>query len=369
MTSNAGTIDTMNNPDLTIVVLTWNEIELTRRCIASVRANTDVDYELIVVDNGSEPAAAGEVQELADSTILNSSNHGFAAGMNQGLNAATGRLVVFLNNDTEVPRLWASRLVATFDGHADAGIVVPAVTAAGNQISVRSEPGHDIVTLPPFRHLASAVLYLMRRDTAQKLGGWGEEYQIASREDLDLLFKVWCNGLAVLLDERVLVQHVSNATAQSQLPDRDAIWQRNRDVFINKWTTATATDIPRLPSCDMSLFESRLEQAATVAFWMQQRFDLEDALVATRSSTNDRIDKLKSENQGIRRELARLTKVVGQPSRMHRSLAKGWERIRPLVPTTMREKLFSRFRSSYYRANPDKLFDDGRGETPREQDQ
>ena len=45
-------------PLLSIVVLTWNNLALTRAFVDSVRQETDVSYELIIVDNGSEPDAA-----------------------------------------------------------------------------------------------------------------------------------------------------------------------------------------------------------------------------------------------------------------------------------------------------------------------
>jgi GT2 family glycosyltransferase len=348
----------MNPPALSIVVLTWNEIELTRRCLASVRSHTDVPYELIVVDNGSEPAAAVETEALADVAILNPSNRGFAAGMNQGLAAATAPLVAFLNNDTELPRTWASKLVATLDAHPNAGIVLPVVTAAGNQISVRSQPGNDVTTLPPFRHLPSAVIYLMKRDIIQRLGGWGEEFLVASREDLDLLFKVWCSGLDVVLDERVLVDHVSNATARSQLSDRDAIWARNREVFVDKWLAPSPDRIPRLPSCSVTQFTERLEQAATAAFWMKQRFDAEDALAASRSQMRSELASARADAREARHDLARLERSVGQPGWVSRSLGGIWNRMRRFVPASMRQRLFRRFRSSYYRSYPDKLYAD-----------
>ena len=101
----------------------------------------------------------------------------------------------------------------------------------------------------------------MRTGVMRDLGGWGEEYEIASREDLDLLFKTWVNGLGVVLDERVLVEHVSQATAASQLEDRDELWKRNRDVFTAKWTAADPDTIPHIGAVDRAHFDALLEEA------------------------------------------------------------------------------------------------------------
>jgi len=342
-------------PTLSIVVLAWNELPLTTRCVASIRDNTDIAHELILVDNGSEPEAAAAAEGLADIAIRNPENRGFSSGMNQGLAAASGRLIAFVNNDTELPTDWAKRLIETFDGSPRAGIVLPAVTAAGNPISVREEPGSNVVVLPPFRHLPSGVVYLMDRTTMSALGGWGEEYRIASREDLDLLFKVWCNGLDVILDERVLVKHESGVTADRQLPDKAAVWRRNRQVFIDKWSAPSPGTVPRLERCPEEAHAARLQQAATVAYWMQQRFTVEDALDELRVTYQAKIEAERATRRAAVGELARIQRAVGQPGIVGRSAGRLWSTVRRLIPRRIRRLLFGRFRSAYYRAYPEKL--------------
>ena len=66
-------------------------------------ANTDVPYELIIVDNGSEWEAASYACSAADRVIANPENRGFATGMNQGLEMAKGDYIAFCNNDIVMP--------------------------------------------------------------------------------------------------------------------------------------------------------------------------------------------------------------------------------------------------------------------------
>lgn len=259
-------------PRLTVVVLAWDGLEDTQRCVASIRANTDVPYELIIVDNGSGPDAVRYAREAADRSILNEANRGFAPGMNQGLWAGHGEYVAFCNNDTEVPPTWASTLIEDFRTHPDAGIVVPAVTAAGNPCTVRSTPGAGVEVLLPFGEFPSGVLYVMPRDLAQELEGWSEEYPIASAEDLDLCFKVWANGLSVVLDERILVHHVSQATVGAKLDNRDALYRSNLRLFMDKWSSS-APAVPRLERCAPEEFEFNLRRAATAIQWVRRLID------------------------------------------------------------------------------------------------
>jgi GT2 family glycosyltransferase len=271
-------VGTMSEPlDLSIVVLAWNQLELTRRCVASIRDHTDAAYELIIVDNGSEVEAAAWAEAAADTAVLHATNLGFSKGMNAGLHAAQGSAIAFVNNDTTLPAGWASPLLEILESK-HVGIALPAVTAAGNPFAVRTEAGSKRLQVPRFRHLPSGVVYVMDTDVVRALGGWGEEYEIASREDLDLLFKTWVNGLDVVLDEGVLVDHVGQATAEAELEDRDELWKRNRDVFIAKWTAADPDVIPYLGTVDRARFDALLEEARTAAVWMERLFAAEDRI-------------------------------------------------------------------------------------------
>ena len=298
-------MDADRSLDLSVVVLAWDNLDLTRAFVDSIRRNTDVRYELVIVDNGSRAEAAAFARSAADHAILNDENLGFARGMNQGLEAARGELVAFCNNDIEVPREWAARLVETMRSHPKAGIVVPALTNAPNPVTVRSGPGTAIEVLEPFSAPPAGVLYLMRRDMVHALGRWEEEYEIASGEDVDLCFKVWVNDLDIVFDQRVLVDHVGHATA-SRLDDSQQLWATNRQRFLAKWMGET--DPPRLPVCDMERFERNRATARAVAGWMEKYFTIRDrqrARVRTAPSpVHPWLRPLRAAYRGTRRRLA-----------------------------------------------------------------
>lgn len=294
-----------DSPILSVVVLAWDNLDLTRAFVDSVRRNTDVSYELLIVDNGSRPDAAEFARTSADRAILNATNLGFARGMNQGLEVARGEFIAFCNNDTEVPHAWASRLLETLRAHPNAGIVVPAITAAPNPVNVRSQPGDAIEVLDPFSAPPAAVVYVMPRGTMLALGSWEEEYEVASGEDVDLCFKTWVNDLDIVFDERVLVAHVGHATA-AKLDDSVQLWALNRKRFLAKWQGRA--DPPRLATCDPARFERNRSTARAVAGWMEQYFTIRDR---HRGQPSNRASPSAPWLRQARRTARRLQKALG----------------------------------------------------------
>ena len=91
--------------ELSVIVVNWNTRELLRACLASVQKHTaGLDYELIVVDNGSSDGSPAMVREDFPEAVRieNPDNRGFAAANNQGIRAAKGQAVLLLNSDTEL---------------------------------------------------------------------------------------------------------------------------------------------------------------------------------------------------------------------------------------------------------------------------
>lgn len=269
----------MNKPTLSVIVLAWNQIDLTRDCLNSVRSSTGGSYELILVDNGSTDGTAELAQSAADIAVVNDSNLGFAAGHNTGLGKASGNLVAFVNNDTVLPHHWDLPLIEHFTQNPRAGIVLPAVTMAGNPVSVRSEPGRNVKTLLPFGEFPSGVVYVMRTDHLRQLGGWNEDFEKASAEDLDLVFTVWAHGLDVILDTRVLVEHVSQASMR-HVPDLPKLYRRNLEQFLDRWEEGPQG--PTLDTVDRAEYKMNLERAKTAVRWIRRMLDARDEASALR---------------------------------------------------------------------------------------
>ena len=220
---------------LSIITLSYDSLDYTKAFVKSIRKNTTLSYELIIVDNGSEPDTQRWVEENSDQSIIFQENQGFSKGFNEGVKLAQGKYVMMANNDTEFPPDWDKKLVDIIENNPGAGIVTPVYTS-GRKSALRTETGEKILKVFPFRKYPSAVAFLMRRnDLISKFGGWSEKYEIASGEDADLCFKVWKAGYDILIDERVLIIHEGKVTSSSKLEDWQAHFKLNSRQFKKKW--------------------------------------------------------------------------------------------------------------------------------------
>ena len=90
-------------PKLSIIILSWNQKQVLSRCLHSLKPVVcSPDTETIIVDNGSTDNTAAFIRSSYPNIklITNTQNRGVAAARNQGITAATGNLILLLDNDT-----------------------------------------------------------------------------------------------------------------------------------------------------------------------------------------------------------------------------------------------------------------------------
>ena len=252
-------IAAIREPVVSVVVLTYNNLALTEGCLASIEAHSDYPaLEVIVVDNASkdgspdwlrrwvaEPSAAGHRRRL----ILNEENLGFAAGNNVGLAAATGEVLVMLNNDTYVTPGWVRTLCAHLRREPTLGLVGPVTNNIGNEARIeiayrdmdemiarageytRAHPGRRL----PIR-TAAFFCVAMPRSTYERVGGLDEAFGVGFFEDDDYCRRVEAAGLGVACADDVFVHHYLSASFDALAAERKReLFERNRAIYEAKW--------------------------------------------------------------------------------------------------------------------------------------
>lgn len=118
----------LNVPDLSIVIVSYNTVEITRRCLNCVAgAAAGLNYEVFVVDNNSNDGSTSMVRREFPffHLIENQTNLGVAAATNLGLSTSKGRYLITMNSDVLVPQGAFGKLVWFMEQHPDAGGATP----------------------------------------------------------------------------------------------------------------------------------------------------------------------------------------------------------------------------------------------------
>lgn len=99
-------------PLVSVVLVTWNNARFLPRCLEGIAQQTHSAFELIHIDNASSDDCVRLVS--AAQQIVNETNRGFAAAVNQGVAVAKGEYVLLLNPDAFLERDYVERVLEAF---------------------------------------------------------------------------------------------------------------------------------------------------------------------------------------------------------------------------------------------------------------
>jgi GT2 family glycosyltransferase/acetyltransferase-like isoleucine patch superfamily enzyme len=116
-------------PLVSIISVNFNQAEVTRELLRSLRLITYPNIEIIIVDNGSVDRSIETIpSEFPEVMLINTGkNLGFAGGNNVGIRASKGDLLLLLNNDTEVVPGFLEPLVEVLQTTPNAGMATPKI--------------------------------------------------------------------------------------------------------------------------------------------------------------------------------------------------------------------------------------------------
>jgi glycosyltransferase involved in cell wall biosynthesis len=159
----------------TVIICTYNRAHLLSRAIQSVLAQTEPDFELLIVDDHSEDETAQVVSSYEDKRIRylkREQNGGSSATRNEGIRAARGRFIAFLDDDDEyLPDYLAEARQAFAQAPAEVGAIFCKTILVEDDPQSERIIGERVPTPPPHKDRSEASLYLLRRQTLSS--GWG----------------------------------------------------------------------------------------------------------------------------------------------------------------------------------------------------
>jgi len=236
-----------NIPKASIIIVNYNAAEWLERCIASVQAQTEQDFECFIVDNGSTDGSMGTLPELDDRFKIMElgENTGFAAANNIAAKLAKAPWLALLNPDAFARPNWLKQLLEASNTAQNITMVgstqylaladTPTLDGAGDcyhfsGIAYRAGYGKQVE--PPtaglvFGPCAAAALY--DRSKFLTLGGFDERF-FCYHEDVDLAFRMQLSGGECVQTPDAIVDHISSGLS-SKIPEfaiyhgtRNRIW-------------------------------------------------------------------------------------------------------------------------------------------------
>jgi GT2 family glycosyltransferase len=244
---------------VSIVTLSWNAVSFTKIALDSIRLHTSEPYEVIVVDNGSEPETIDYLRSIDDPhvrVVYNAKNLGFGGGNNVGMAEARGEYVVLLNNDVIVTDGWIEGLLAPFERIGWLGMTAPRSNQiAGDQLvtdAVYSDAegvqryaaerrrrwnGQGYIT-----ERAIGFCLCIDRRVIDEVGGFDPRFGLGNFEDDDLCVRVRAAGYGIYVCDDVFIHHFGSQSFRANKVDYAASMATNWSHFAKKWGYTHALD-------------------------------------------------------------------------------------------------------------------------------
>lgn len=247
----------MDGKKVTIIILTWNGLAYTKRCLETLRERTLFPgYEVVVADNGSTDGTVEYLRSLGWLRLIeNGSNLGFVRGNNRALKECGGDSdFVLLNNDTEICQPdWLARLQASAYASPEVGIVgarlrrpdgmlqhagtyMPVETFWGQQIGAGEKDVNQFNADSEVEGVVFACVYI-RREVHERVGPLDEDY-FSYFEDSDYCLKARARGFKVVCCGSATVLHHENTSTKVNKVSHGEMFLESQKTFRRKWQAA-----------------------------------------------------------------------------------------------------------------------------------
>ncbi len=221
-------------PKVSAIIVNWNGAHHLRICLPSLLAQTCQSLEIIVVDNHSSDESEVVAREFQARWLALDMNSGLGPALNRGAAVATGKALLFINNDMRFDPRFIAALLETLE--ADDRIFATDATQfnwEGNSrehlsarlakvetlSSVKLVPGlyfyqrEEPEPSPVF--MGSAACMLVRRKLFEKLGGFDERLTLGY-EDAEICWRAWMRGWKTVYVPEAICWHRVGSSGRSR---------------------------------------------------------------------------------------------------------------------------------------------------------
>ena len=233
---------------VTIIIPNYNGLKFMEPCFKALRAQSDQNFELLVVDNGSTDGSVKWLEDHQIPSIFLEENTGFSGAVNIGIRESVTPYVILLNNDTEPqpdyvkemvkaiersPQIFSvsSKMIQLYhkDLMDDAGDMYSVLGWAYQRGVGQKSSGYN-KACRVFSACAGAAIY--RREVFDKIGGFDEDH-FAYLEDIDVGYRAKICGYENWYCPKAVVYHVGSGTSGSKYNSFKVKLAARNNLYLN----------------------------------------------------------------------------------------------------------------------------------------
>ena len=252
-----------STPNVSIVILNWNQKDKTLACLRSLKKISYPHYEIVLVDNGSTDDSVSAIRkEFPEITIIeNRRNLGVAGGRNVGIKYVQKKridYVLLLDNDTIVDKDFIAEMVKAGEENKRVGILTGKIYfysepnkiwCAGCSLSLYrrhiSAIGYDEIDkgqydeLREVDHVAGCCL-MIKKNVIDEIGLLDQNFIEYFTEDTDWCLRAKRKGYKVVYVPRSKIwHHVIKKTSVNErywyLQGRNLMWLMRKHAQWHHW--------------------------------------------------------------------------------------------------------------------------------------
>jgi GT2 family glycosyltransferase len=219
------------NPEVSIVIVEFNQSALTYNCLKSILKTVLIPYEVILIENAPQTPTIDFYNRLDHVRVYaNEENLHFIKAANQGAQIARSPYLLFLNNDTVLYPNAVSIAKNTIEESKKVGIVGAKIILFNGKLQEvgcylfedgrtkgvgrYENPFQEKYSYTrPVDYTAGAFLFI-RKSLFDEVGQFEEDYFPAYYEDVDLCLKVQNLGYEVMVNPDIIIQHLEHGSLE-----------------------------------------------------------------------------------------------------------------------------------------------------------
>jgi GT2 family glycosyltransferase len=238
-----------DRPAVSVILVLWNQCELTFMCLSSLEKHLPKDVEVIIIDNDSTDETKNLLKHIDGAKIYyNSENIGFLKACNKAVDYANGEYILFLNNDTILLPNSIEAAISCFNEEKNVGAVGAKIINLDGNLQ---EAGHitwsdgsclgygrgENPDMNKFKFrrpvdYCSGAFLMTPAELFRKLNGFDERFAPAYYEDTDYCLRIWESGHSVYYEPNAVIYHFEFGS--SNVKKATDFMEKNKTLFKDK---------------------------------------------------------------------------------------------------------------------------------------